>query len=209
MTRLRVFNLGLPKSGTTSLGVALKKSGLFVADWKIRDPNHNEISGRFVGELLYEGYYSNGDPLEKLGPFDVFSEVSVSSKGLNLWPQTDYALLRAIEYAHPEMKFVLTSRPASDVADSMRRWSNLGTRRLPKKSVPGLPEGYGGQSGELERWIDGHYSFCRRVFHGSPNFLEFDPGSPHAAKQLSDFLGIPIPWWGRANENTDRLIDDT
>lgn len=37
MSRLRVVNLGLPKSGTTTLGKALRRAGLNVADWKIRD----------------------------------------------------------------------------------------------------------------------------------------------------------------------------
>ena len=36
MSRLRVVNLALPKTGTTTLTDALRQAGLTVADWKIR-----------------------------------------------------------------------------------------------------------------------------------------------------------------------------
>ena len=36
MSRLRVINLGLPKSGTTTLARALRKAGLHVADHRIK-----------------------------------------------------------------------------------------------------------------------------------------------------------------------------
>ena len=197
---LRVVNLGLPKSGTTTLGEALKHAGLRVADWKIR-PGQSATMRGYVGKLMYDGWFGTGDPLHYLGDFDAFTEIDIVRDGKNLWPQTDWALLSAIRALYPGGKFVLSYRDPEKRAGSMRRWSNLGTRRLPQHAIPGLPEGYSAKLGELERWIAGHADFCRQVFAGSADFLEYDIEDPEAKTRIEAFLGIELPWWGRANSN--------
>ncbi len=196
---LRVVNLGLPKSGTTTLGEALKRAGMQVADWKIR-PGQSSRRG-FVGKLMYQGWFDSGDPLHYLTDFNAFTEIEVVRDGKNLWPQTDWALLAAIRALYPGAKFILSHRDPAKHADSMRRWSNLGKRRLPIHAVPGLPEGYGKKPGELERWIEGHTAFCRQVFAGAEDFMEYDVEDPEAQAKIAAFLGIELPWWGTANRN--------
>jgi len=202
---LRVVNLGLPKSGTTTLGEALKQAGMKVADWKIR-PGQSQMRG-FVGKLMYDGWFKSGDPLQFLTDFNAFTEIDVIREGKNYWPQSDWALLSAIRALYPGTKFVLTHRDPVKHADSMRRWSNLGTFRLPENAVPGLPPGVGRAPGELERWIEGHAMFCRHVFTGAPDFLEYDIEDPAAHDRLADFLGIDLPWWGTANANLNHPGD--
>ena len=112
MSRLRVINLGLPKSGTTTLGEALRASGLSVADWRVRrgQSKGDALRGRFVGELMYLGYFERGDPLHHLDEFDACTEISVISRGRNEWPQTDWGLLRAIVENHPGARFLYSHR---------------------------------------------------------------------------------------------------
>lgn len=197
---LVVINLGLPKSGTTTLAAALRAAGFRVADWKIR-PGQSKLRG-FVGKLMYSGYYETGDPLQYLGDFNAMTEIDVIREGKNIWPQTDWPLLSAIRELHPGARFLLSAREPGAHADSMRRWSNLGRRRLPIGAVPGLPAGFGAKPGELERWIEGHISFCRHVFSGADDFLEYNIEDPAAQEKIAAFLGVDLPWWGRANENT-------
>lgn len=197
---LKVINLGLPKSGTTTLATALRLAGFKVADWRIR-AGQAKVHG-FVGKLLYSGYFDTGDPLHYLQGFNALTEIDVIREGKNLWPQTDWALLTAIRELHPGARFILSMRDPAAHADSMRRWSNLGRRRLPKAAVPGLPSEFGKKPGELERWIEGHITFCRHVFAGSDDFLEYHIEDPQAQQKISAFLGVELPWWGKANENT-------
>jgi len=201
MDRLRIINLGLPKSGTTTLGVALGKAGLKVADWRIRkgQTEDRRILSGFVGDHLYRGYFQTGDPLALLEEFDAVTEMSVASRGLSLWPQMDWGLLDAIRRHHPGVKFLLSHRDPVALVKSMLGWSNLGRSRLPQQNVPGLPAGYGGTPDELTRWIEGHYAFCRRVFRDDPDFLEYDLSDPQAPDRIGAFLGLDLPWWGRAN----------
>ncbi len=204
MTRQRVINLGLPKTGTTTLGKALRRAGYSVADWRVRDrqTKHPELRKKMVGELIYKGCFETGDPLHLLDEFDAVTEMSVVRPGRNFWPQTDWSILGAIEEHHPGAVFLLSVRDPSKTSDSMMRWGNLGSKRLPAQHVPGLPRGYGATTSDLERWIDGHYRFCRRVFAGSDRFFEYDIEDPDARIRIGAFLGRDLPWWGQSNRNT-------
>ncbi|WP_146589038.1 sulfotransferase family protein [Puniceibacterium confluentis] len=201
---VRVINLGLPKSGTTTLGVALQRAGLAVADFKIRRgcAHAPDLAGSFVARHLYDGYFQNGDPLARLGSFQALSEISVLNGSLCLWPQADFGLITALRHRHPSLKFLASRRDARAVSSSMLRWSDLGTDRLPQGQIPGLPRGYGGTTLERITWIEAHHAFLRMVFEGDPAFLEYDTADPQAPAQIGAHLGLHLPWWGKANENT-------
>ena len=201
MTGPRIINLGLPKTGTTTLTDALRHAGLKVADWRIRkgQSTREDILGDHVGRIIYADYFASGDPLARLGEFDVVNEMSAVRHDRSLWPQTDYGVLSAIQAHHPEIKFLLSHRDPAKTANSMMRWNNLGRRRLPAADVPGLPRGFGQSEAELARWIAAHFDFCRRVFQGCDNFMEFDIEDPGARDRIADYLGLELPWWGQSN----------
>lgn len=205
MSHPRIVNLGLPKTGTTTLATALEAAGLRVADGMIRDENGKRFG--FVGRLMYKGYFESGDPLAYMPTFDAFTEVSVVRKGRNFWPQTDWALIDAIRTRYPGTRFLLSTRDTAKHADSIRRWSNLGTRRLPEAHVPGLPQWHGHRPGEIERWIEGHTRFCYRVFAGADDFLAFDIEDPEAKDKIAAFTGLELPWWGKVNVNENNKAD--
>ena len=201
--RLRVVNLGLPKSGTTTLGHALKLSGLRTADYRIRPHQTRDetLHRQFVGLLMYQDYFACGDPLARMHEFDAFTEINVLRGGQSLWPQMDWGLIEAIRSAHPGTRFLATWREPAAMSDSMLRWSNLGTERLPQGHIPGLPAGFGETGAERERWIDAHYAHLERLFAGDDDYLCFDIADPGAADLISGHLGLPLKWWGRRNAN--------
>ncbi|MCE0504529.1 sulfotransferase family protein [Roseivivax sp. GX 12232] len=205
MSRLRVINLGLPKSGTTTLGKALSRAGLLVADWKIRPGQGSapELQDQLVGRLLYEDYFATGDPLARSAEFDAFSEISAVGGGESFWPQFDYGLLMAIARHHPGTRFLLSHRAPGAIVESMMAWRNLGTARLPKHAVPGLPAGFGTEPAHLERWVAGHYAYLRAAFGGRADFLEYEITDPEAPAKIGAFLGRELPWWGHANERSE------
>tara|TARA_R110002049_G_scaffold23545_3_gene83336 strand:- start:53458 stop:54093 length:636 start_codon:yes stop_codon:yes gene_type:complete len=201
MKTLRGINLGLPKTGTTTLTDALRHAGLTVADWRIRsgETAHQDLVGQFVGKMIYTDYYDSGDPLARLGEFDFINEMSCVRHDHSLWPQTDWGVISAIRRHHPQVKFLLSHRDPAKTANSMMRWNNLGKTRLPRADVPGLPRGFGTTEAELARWLEGHFAFVRQVFQGCDSFLEFDIEDGDARDRIADFLGIDLPWWGQSN----------
>lgn len=196
-----MVNLGLPKSGTTTLAKALRMSGLIVADHRLRGRHGAGLKGRYVAEMLYRGYFDTGDPGALLPGIEAISETSMISGAGSLWPQTDFALIEALRAHHPGIRFLASRREAGPMARSMLAWSNLGTDRLPKADVPGLPAGFGITGAERERWIDGHYQTLERYFHGDDAFLGFDIAAPDARDRIAAFLGRDLPWWGKLNSN--------
>lgn len=203
---LEVVNLGLPKSGTTTLARALRRARFKVADHRIRVNQTDDpaLQRAYVGELLYRGYFETGDPGAHLGPFTAISEMSVLRAGKSLWPQTDFALILAIRAHHPGVRFLASRRSAFEMSQSMLAWSDLGTTRLPKSNVPGLPPGFGQTSKEREQWIDGHYAALRAFFRGDDAFLEYDVDDAEAPRKIGAFLGRDLPWWGKSNVNPIR-----
>lgn len=205
MSRLRIVNLGLPKSGTSTLSRALRVAGFKVADHKIRrmHTDNPDLQKKFVGELIYQGHFRAGDPLDGLDEFDAFCELSLLRDGASLWPQTDWGVLAAMIRNHPGLRFVATRRDPFDISQSMLKWNNLGLDRLPRLDLPGLPAGYGETTRERCQWIEAHYSFLDRVFAGDTRFMMLDVAEPDAPDRLARHLGRDIPWWGVANANDE------
>lgn len=197
MSRPRVINLGFPKSGTTTLARALREAGLSVADFRLRQGARRG----FVGGLMYRGYFDHGDPLMHFEGVDALTEISVVRNKRNFWPQCDFGLLQAIREKHPEARFLLSMRDPAAQADSMMRWSDMGTRRLRVAAIPGLPKEFGSSEAQLVRWIEGHFAFCHKIFDGSDRFLAYRIEDRTAPEQISEFLGLELPWWGVANAN--------
>ena len=158
-------------------------------------------AGSFVARHLYDGYFGDGDPFSRLPGVDALSEISALRAEVSLWPQCDYALLKAMRLHGRGILFTATWRPAEEIADSMLRWNGLGTRRLPAGTVPGLPRGYGRDAGQLARWIDAHYAMLRDVFGETAQYLELPVAAEDARDRLAAFTGLALPWWGKANAN--------
>lgn len=209
MSGVKLVNLGLPKSGTTTLAEALNKAGWCAADHKVRRLHTSEptLGGTFVARQLYNGYFNSGNPFEFLDMYDALTEISVLKVDVSLWPQCDYAVLKAMRMVRPGLLFVATWRPAAELSDSMRRWNNLGKDRLPSGTLPGLPRGFGQSDAERIRWIEGHYDMLRDLFGDDPRYLELPVAAPDARDRLAAHIEMDIPWWGRANVNTENPSD--
>lgn len=200
---LQVVNLGLPKSGTTTLAHALTKAGYIVADHRLRDKEEDTPGKRriFVANLLYRGLYEHDDPMALLHGYTAISEMSFIHGKFSVWPQCDFILLRALKKRYPALKFIATRRDAASHSKSIMAWNNLGTARLPNSPVPGLPIGYGKTEDQQVRWIDGHYEALNHWFRDDPDYLELNVADDAAQEKVATFLGRDLPWWGMANVN--------
>jgi len=87
------------------------------------------------------------------------------------------------------------------MSQSMLGWSDLGTARLPRNDIPGLPGGFGETSKERVQWIDGHYETLRHLFRDQDDFMEYNTDDTDAAQKIGAFLGRDLTWWGKLNTN--------
>lgn len=203
---LRIVNLGLPKSGTSTLARALRRGCLSCADhqFDLRG-KEDAMTNAYVGEMMYRGLFDSGDPAQYFSGYDSISEMSVLRADISLWPQMDFAIIDALRRLHPDLKFVATRRDAFLMSQSILAWTNM-ENRLTETNIPGLPAGFGDTSKARIQWIEAHYAHLRQIFSDDPRFLELDVAHPNARKTLSEFLDIDLPWWGRRNSNP--LMDE-
>ena len=187
---MKLMVIGFPKSGTTSITRALGISGLRPAHWRL--PN-----GKYVGHLIYGAVAMGRDPFLHLKGYDAVTQADVClpREKLNLWPNLDFAVLRAIRRAHPACLFLLNYRRPEAICDSIAKWDNM-QFRLRVSNIPGLPRGLGGKREHLMSWIENHYDACRTFFANDEHFLEIDIEGGDVAEQLGQALGIPILGWG-------------
>ena len=198
---MRLFVVGFPKSGTSTITAALEASGMNPVHW-------GDSQGRFVGQLIYEDALAGIDPLASLGNYDAVTQadVCVPAHGISYWPNLDFAILRAIRAHHPECLFLLNYRDPAKVCSSIDRWPSL-RERIVASDIPGLPRGMGETDEQMVQWIENHFAACRQYFAGDPQFLEIDIESEDAPKILGEALGIAIADWGIIEPNLPRQSD--
>jgi hypothetical protein len=190
--RMRAMVIGFPKSGTTTIHRACRRSGLRSAHWK--------IPAGYCGQLIYESFEAGRDPLEKLLEYDVVSQADVCLPGVaNYWPNLDFEVLSAIRRYHPTCVFVLNRREPRKIVNSISRWGSM-RRRFTRSEIIGLPKGVGGEDEELQSWIEAHYAACAARFAQDDYFLDLEIESADARDRISAAVGIKLRWWGIANE---------
>jgi hypothetical protein len=188
---MKLFVVGFPKSGTTTLTMALEASGMKPVHWADAD-------GRFVGQIIYDNVLEGRDPLAGLEDYDAVTQADVClpAHGINFWPNLDFAVLSAIRAAHPGCLFLLNHRDPGKVVRSIDNWPAL-RERLVRSDIPGLPAGKGRSDSEMIRWIENHYAACRRFFTDDPAFVELSIEASDTPARLGQALGIEIKDWGR------------
>lgn len=193
MFPMRLFNLGLPKSGTSTLHRTLVEAGLKSAHWEVPGLGH-------VGPAIYRRYFEGRDPLADFASFDATTQADYVVGNVSIWPQMDVALIRRILSFHPECSLLLLRRKPEQIVDSMSRWNDM-LSRINAVGAPGLPAGYASDRGNAVKWIETHYANCRQHFGGYRRYFETDLESPDALQVIQAAARAELSWWGRENEN--------
>lgn len=193
-TKRKIFIVGFPKSGTSTIQKALEKTGFVSAHWKVKEG--------VVGELMYKGLREHDDPWYYLQCYDAItqSDVCVPSSDLNYWPNLDFEIINKIQEKHPDCLFVLNYRDPEKIISSIEKWGDF-LDRLKAGSVPGLDFDEDDDRASLRSWIVSHFDKIRSHFKDNERFIEVDISNDKAPKKLGKKLGVELAWWGVANEN--------
>ena len=195
---MRLFLVGFPKSGTTTLQNSLLKSGLVSKHW------WDTKKKQYIGDKIYQNYMAGRDPLAGYEGVDAITEPNVCRPQENVvyWPQLDFSCLLAIRKYHPSCIFLLNWRRPDQVARSMSGWYDF-QHMLTTSDIPGLPRAYGCKQEHLIRWIENHFSALRTVFRDDPHFLEVDMAHSSAPVKIGQALGIELVTWEHKNLSTE------
>ncbi|MFW6286102.1 MAG: sulfotransferase family protein [Nanoarchaeota archaeon] len=189
----RIFVIGFPKSGTTTINTALESSGFIGAHWYVEEG--------FVGDLMYRGFIKHDDPWYYLQNYSAITQADVclSNKNMNYWPNLDFSIIKKIQTKYPRCLFLLNYRNPILISNSIKNWNDL-QKRLIVSKIPGLPKG-NGIDNDLTNWIQMHFENVREHFKDNENFLELDISKDNAPFILGEKIGVKINNWGVRNKN--------
>jgi len=201
-----IINLGLPKSGSSSVADFFECGGLQTSHWSCGDDLCGACAKRNVAA---------GRPiLASCGDYDVWAQIDVtggtrsgvqrySDQDLCFLPQVTH--LRELHEQFPNALFVLPTRPIEHWLASVNTWGDM-YDRLFECSLPGLNRQ--GKSREeqdhlLAQFYYNHTIAVREFMAMRPRqmLLEFaieedaDLVGPH----LESVTGFPASCWGKAN----------
>lgn len=167
---MKIFGIGLNKTGTTSLHGALERLGFRSLHW----------GGPEVRRIV-ERARDEGRPLvEDLADYDAFSDIWALSEA--------FALL---DRQYPGSRFILTTR-------SLESWIDSRTRHVLRNREAKAANRYTGNFLEIEpdAWRQQYVEHHERVqdyFRGRDNLLVMRITDGDGYEQLCPFLGVPHP----------------
>eukprot|EP00908_Phaeocystis_cordata_P016108 Transcript_27351.p1 GENE.Transcript_27351~~Transcript_27351.p1 ORF type:complete len:327 (+),score=58.43 Transcript_27351:62-1042(+) len=203
-----VINLGLPKSGSSSVQDFFKCGGLRTS--------HYQCSKEECGICVRHNVEAGRPPLNGCGEYDVWAQLDVDG-GTKHRPWLDHQCflpqvthLSELHEQYPDALFVLPTRPAEHWVASVNGWGAAGSygamhqRFFEDCHLPGLDSALpiDAQDQRLAQFYYNHTLSVRKFMAAqSAAFLEFDIEEKEelVAAQLEDATGIPASCWGQSN----------
>lgn len=209
----KVFVLGLPRCGTSSLHAAFLSCELRSTYWAlgVGQDKSADIHLRKTGDraherlvaLVMERAVSEGlPPLAYLPETDAVTQMdglvwagAGQQVVVGSFPQM--TMLHELYTAHPDAHFILNVRNTLTWVRSVQEWMNGDLlKRLVCANLPGLPVGQGQKADELATWFDWHIENVRAFFDAKDKakllIFDVEEGDPDCLRR---FLGCPDLVW--------------
>lgn len=194
-----VFNLALPKAGTSSFHVLMQQMGCHSAHQHVDRANMTKLAEinitqniREIGRLMELAYWNERplmyyfeDSTNAISQMDVNYPTAPPGKMDTVFPQILYYGLLLEQY--PDSKFVLVKRNISEHIQSIDDFKMR--TKLVSSNIPYLPRRRGNNDREMRIWIQSHYHRVTQYFNAmAPDhfldvWLEENPLS-----QIASFL---------------------
>lgn len=183
----KIFVIGFPKCGTTSLQESFLRVGMPSIHWG----NSIDNTHVFLAAHKIETAKKEGLPLlTYLSDYKAFTQMEACIYEYCYWPQM--LDTPALDSQYPNSKFIFNDRNTEKWIKSVSRWvvhgQNLRERFI-KFDIPGLPKGKGKEDKELEDWYLWHKNNMIDYFKNKDNFIVFNIENDDP-KKLGEFLQI-------------------
>jgi hypothetical protein len=197
----KIFVIGFPKSGTSSIQASLTNAGISSINW-----GKDEIS---IGKCIKESKEKNEPLLSTLNLYQGFTQMEICIDQTRCyWPQlVDVPLL---DQQYPNSKFIFNDRNIDNWLKSLHNWNiNTGPirqsgesliERIIKLDIPGLPKNKGKTDDELKDWYLQHKNNMIDFFKNKDNFVIFNIESDSGDK-LAEFLEMKNFSWCHTNKS--------
>lgn len=207
--QLPIINLGLPKSGSSSVKDFFDCGGAKASHYQCKDTRNERHP---CGVCAWKNRRAGRPLLDGCGSYDVWAQIDVDGslradqgiEGTCFLPQVD--ALELLHRDYPQATFVLPTRPAEHWIASITSWHPNAEKGVPGMrerllscGLPGLEPGDGD-----EAFIAFYLNHSKAVrdfvaAHPSHQLIEFDLEAEGAGEKLEKMSGVPSTCWGKAN----------
>ena len=198
----RIFNVGFPKMGSSSLQKIFKKSGYY-------SRHHHCGRAGFCGQCIRQAILAKRDPLVMCGNFTVWTQMDFHGSQLPIYPQIQY--LQELYDMAPNSTFILPFRNVSKWVYSLSHWDAKGRApnlraRFIWAEIPELnwTKTMGARDSHYEILFCNHVRSIRKFVSERPSLslVEIDIEDPNTGEYLkSIFQRVNSAFWGNANVN--------
>lgn len=189
----KVFVVGLPKTGTTSLHEFFKCGGLSSAHWKCGGDTR-------CGECIEANVRHKRPPLQDCGNFDVYAQMDVDADGNHscYFPQID--ALHLLYKHYPRATYILNTRPFDHWNRSIHRWHGMYHRLRYKCHWPFVEANHTNFFRQLHRQTQQFVKSFQRE-HPDMRLLNIDIESNETGTILRSEFGMDKDCWTQKNKS--------
>ena len=215
---LDYFNLGFPKSGTSSLQHFFEQVNIVSSHWNVAKAETGSArEHKYVGQAIYANYLSGKKIFSGFSDTRAItqSDVCLPAEGINLWPQFDESIRAKILHQYPSIKFILLKRDPRLVVSSIKCWNDMFFRFV-VSDISGLPAWRGLKDDELLAWVEGHYFSIESQYSGLDNFISLDLADSASFESFLSFSGLEdaalaaqISEWPQKNVSQNKFQFDS
>jgi hypothetical protein len=200
--RPKIILVGVPKSGSTSVGEFFQSAGFSTCEHICRD---------YVGACLQLAIADGKPPLATCGDYDAYGDASIiyPKKGEHCF----FAQIQALEAIHnenPSAVFVLNLRNVTHWTTSVLNWPPHSSPHHPGSLSYQLAKCQAGptnsSSPALAAWYCEHTQRIREFVakHSSHTLIEIDIEDAASGEKLANFFGVDPSHWKHKNKNTKK-----
>jgi Sulfotransferase domain len=205
----KIILVGMPKSGTTTVGAFFKQSKRYsVCDFTcplpvVNDPSSgNQTDGKTndrkkfkrqsIGLCMASAKRLKLPLIKTCGDYDMYGQLDYPMPQNNRCQLPQITLLQDFHKEHPDATFILNLRNVSHWASSVRRWTDL-RKRLPKCAFG--PDNESPRS--LKKWYYLHVQRIRHfvAMHPSHALVEIDVEHEDTGGRMAAIFGIKETYW--------------
>ena len=212
---LPIFNLGLPKSATSTAhgylncGLGPLEGG---HQWIVPDSNRDGTTERTVAHCMQRNLQNDRPIVEGCGDTLHFSDVGVMRTDGCFYPSMDRQWLDAMYRDHPYGTIMNVVRDATVWYQSALKWNNLTTRWSKNCGALGSNESdldFPLGNATAAEWVFFYNQHTQRVrdfatAHPSLTYVEVSLENEEQRQQvLGDSFGFSSSCWGHKNNNMD------
>jgi hypothetical protein len=201
--RPKVILVGMPKSGTTSLGGLFRSAGFSTCDFRCTIGNQTRV---YIAACIRQAIVDGNPPFATCGDYEAYSQIDMGNPGGNCY----FPAIQALEEIHkenPTAVLVLNLRNVTHWTSSVLHWPpyirasdplSLSNRLVKCEAGPKStsPEA-------LAYWYCEHTQRIREFVarHPSHTLVEVDIEDAASGEKLANFFGVDPSHWQQLNKN--------